>query len=94
VFGLLDLLAIPRGTRAFRTALIHMVLNLTVVVLFAVSFAIRRDHLDEGDVTVAAFVISAVALALLGLSGWLGGKLAYRYGVRVADETTQAEGFR
>jgi uncharacterized membrane protein len=94
VFGLLDLIAIPRGTRAFRTALIHMVLNLTVVVLFAVSFAIRRDHLDEGDVTAAAFVISAVALALLGLSGWLGGKLAYRYGVRVADETTQAEGFR
>ena len=40
-------------TRAFRTALIHMVLNLTVVVLFAVSFAIRRDHLDEGDVTAA-----------------------------------------
>ena len=36
VFGLLDLIAIPRGTRAFRTALIHMVLNLTVVVLFAV----------------------------------------------------------
>jgi hypothetical protein len=27
------------------------------------------------------------------VSGYLGGKLAYRYGVRVADETTQAEGF-
>jgi hypothetical protein len=26
-------------------------------------------------------------------SGWLGGMLAYRFGVRVADETTQAEGF-
>ncbi|WP_159424481.1 hypothetical protein [Streptomyces sp. 3214.6] len=26
-------------------------------------------------------------------SGFLGGKLAYRYGVRVADESTQAEGY-
>ena len=30
---------------------------------------------------------------MLGVSGFLGGKLAYRYGVRVADEATQAEGF-
>jgi uncharacterized membrane protein len=31
---------------------------------------------------------------VLGVSGYLGGKLAYRYGVRVADEATQAAGFR
>ncbi|HJR24292.1 MAG TPA: DUF2231 domain-containing protein [Acidimicrobiales bacterium] len=93
LFGLLDLLTIPRGTPAFRTGLAHMGLNLTVVGLFAASFLLRRDHLDEGDVTVAAFVCSAIALALLVVSGWLGGKLAYRYGVRVADERTQATGF-
>ena len=93
LFGLLDLLAIPRHTRAFRTGVTHMVINLTVVVLFAVSFLLRRDHLDEGDATVSAVVLSIVGLALLGVSGWLGGKLAYRYGVRVADEATQAEGF-
>ncbi|MGI5365465.1 DUF2231 domain-containing protein [Streptomyces iakyrus] len=34
----------------------------------------------------------AMSVAVLGLSGYLGGKLAYRYGVRVADENTQAEG--
>lgn len=93
LFGLLDLLAIPRGTPAFRTGLTHMALNLTVVGLYAISFALRRDHLDEGDVTIAAFVCSAVALVILGVSGWLGGKLAYHYGVRVADEATQAEGY-
>lgn len=37
--------------------------------------------------------LNAVSLAALGVSGYLGGKLAYRYGVRVADESTQAEGF-
>jgi uncharacterized membrane protein len=93
LFGLMDLLAIRRGTPAFRTGLTHMALNLTVVVLFAISFALRRDHLDEGDATVAAVVLSVIALAILAVSGWLGGKLAYRYGVRVVDETTQAEGF-
>jgi uncharacterized membrane protein len=30
---------------------------------------------------------------VLGISGWLGGKLAYRWGVRVADEHVQREGF-
>jgi hypothetical protein len=27
------------------------------------------------------------------VSGFLGGKLAFRYGVRVADEATQASGY-
>ena len=93
VFGLLDLLAIPRGTRAFRTGLTHMVLNLTVVALFVISFAIRNSGGYEESNT-GGFVLSLVALGLLGASGWLGGELAYRYGVRVADEQTQREGFR
>ena len=37
--------------------------------------------------------LNAAAFAVLGVSGWLGGKLSYRYGVRVADEVTQSEGF-
>jgi uncharacterized membrane protein len=48
---------------------------------------------DE-QVSVGLLLLSIVALALLGASGWLGGKLAYHFGVRVADEATQAEGFR
>jgi uncharacterized membrane protein len=93
LFGLMDLLAIPRGTKAFRTGLTHMALNLTVVVLFAIDFAIRASQGSEEASTVG-FVLSLVALALLGISGGLGGKLAYRYGVRVASEDTQSEGFR
>lgn len=93
LFGLMDLLTIPRGTPAFKTGLTHMVLNLATVALFAISFLLRRDHLDEADATVTAVVLSVIALAMLGVSGWLGGKLAYRYGVRVVDEATQAEGY-
>jgi uncharacterized membrane protein len=92
VFGLMDLLAIPRGTKAFRTGLTHMVLNLTVVVLFVIDFAVRAGQGHE-QASVAGFILSLIALALLSISGSLGGKLAYHYGVRVATEQTQKEGF-
>lgn len=93
VFGLLDLWAIPRGTKAFTTGLVHMTLNLIVVALYAVNFALRRSQ-GYDDVSGTALVLSLIALGLLGASGWLGGMLAYHYGVRVADEEKQAEGFR
>src|ERR1043165_2462834 len=41
IFGLMDLFAIPRGTKVFRIALTHMILNVTVVVLFAISYLVR-----------------------------------------------------
>ncbi|HZM32385.1 MAG TPA: DUF2231 domain-containing protein [Acidimicrobiales bacterium] len=67
-----------------------MALNLVVVALFALGFALRRSRLDEPDGTpIGLLVLSVVAVALLGASGWLGGMLTYRYGVRVVDEATQ-----
>src|SRR3954447_23101903 len=79
LFGLLDLLTVPRGTRAYRVGLMHMGLNTTVLVLFVVSFFMRRsdgftDHTGGGALT-----LSVVAIALLLVSGWLGGMLSYRY---------------
>ena len=92
MFGFLDLLAIPTGTRAFRTALLHMALNLGVVALFAVGFVLRRGQLDEPDGTpIGLLVVSVVGLAVLGASGWLGVMLTYRYGVRVVDGATPTE---
>jgi uncharacterized membrane protein len=77
--GLMDLSTLAAGTRARRIALTHMVFNTVAIVLFAVS--------------VAGFVLSIVAILCVGFSGFLGGELAYRYGVRVADEETQKIGF-
>lgn len=91
VFGLLDLSMIAGRTRARATALLHMTVNFGVMVLFTISLVVRLGAGDE--VSVAGVILSAVALAALGFSGYLGGRLAYRYGVRVADEGTQSEGF-
>jgi uncharacterized membrane protein len=91
VFGVMDLLTIPNGTRAFVVGLTHLALNVVVIVLFAISFFLRSgDDIANGTL----ITISVVALVALGASGWLGGMLAYRYGVRVATEADQAEGFR
>jgi uncharacterized membrane protein len=89
--GLLDLFAIPGGTRAFRTALVHMSINLTVTAAYAVGFLVRAH--PTGPVGAGPLALSAAALAGLAVGGHLGGRLAYRYGVRVADEATQAEGY-
>lgn len=95
VVGFLDLIAIPTGSRAFRTALLHMSLNLLVTVAYVVNFFWRLAGYGEpGPVAVGPLVLSVVSLAVLAVSGYLGGKLAYHYGVRVAAESTQAEGYR
>jgi uncharacterized membrane protein len=91
-FGLMDLLTIPRSTTAWRTGLVHAAVNDVVLVLFLISFLSRRDG-PFGETSAGLLAVSAAALALLTVSGWLGGKLAYRYGVRVADEATQGDGF-
>jgi uncharacterized membrane protein len=91
-FGFLDLLAIPTGTRAFRIGLTHMSINLVVTGAYIVGF-FWRSGAGPGPVGWGQLALSAVSLAALAVSGYLGGELAYRYGVRVADEATQARGY-
>jgi uncharacterized membrane protein len=93
VFGLLDLLAIPSDTPARRVGLTHLVLNVLVLAAFVASFIWRADRGAHLETTAGMYVLSGVALVVLAVSGWLGGKLAYRFGVRVADEDSQLEGY-
>lgn len=94
LFGLMDLVRIPRGTRALRLGLTHLTLNLAVVGMYIGNFLWRRDDYDVlTQVETGQLVLSAIALGVLAASGWIGGMLAYRYGVRVADENTQLQGY-
>jgi uncharacterized membrane protein len=95
MIGFLDLIAIPGGTAAFRTGLVHMGLNLAITAAYAGNFAWRLGGYGEpAPVGLGPIALSVLSISALGVSGYLGGKLAYRYGVRVADETLQATGFR
>lgn len=92
--GFLDLFAIPTGTRAFRVGLTHMTLNLLVTAAYLGNFLWRQAGSEPiGSTAAGPLALNATAFVVLGVSGWLGGKLSYHYGVRVADEATQAEGF-
>jgi uncharacterized membrane protein len=84
VFGLLDWLAIPNGTRARRLGLWHGGGNVVVVLLFAISWLIRAGA-DAWDPSVAALVLSFAGVAVAGVTGWLGGELVNRLGVGVDD---------
>ncbi|MBM7800418.1 putative membrane protein [Microlunatus panaciterrae] len=90
--GFLDFYAIPTRTPVHRTALLHLSVNLTLTLAYALNFFWR----GQGDPTrtpLGPLLLSVISLAGLGVSGYLGGKLAYHYGVRVAAESVQAEGF-
>lgn len=81
VFGLIDYLAIPSGTRAKRIGLLHGVINLCVMILFIASWLVRRDSPEVPSTTAFALSFIGVGAALLG--GWLGGELVERLGVGV-----------
>jgi uncharacterized membrane protein len=94
IFGSMDLLNLPKASSAFNTGRIHAVLNSTGLVIFLIGFIWRFRTQDSWDATpVGPLVLSILGLAVVSASGYLGGKLAYHYGVRVADESVQAEGF-
>lgn len=81
--GVVDWLAIPRGTRAWRIGLIHGVGNVVVVALFALSWYLRREN--PAIPPTGAVVAGLAGAGLAGVTGWLGGELVNRLGVGVDD---------
>jgi uncharacterized membrane protein len=84
VFGTIDWLAIPSGTRAKAIGLYHGLGNVVVVALFAISLWMRMAT-DGLFPTPLAFSIAVAALMLGAVTGWLGGELVDRLGVGVDD---------
>jgi uncharacterized membrane protein len=81
LFGLIDFLAIPSGTRAKRIGAMHGVGNVVVVGLFAASWLIRYDVPMVPE--PGAIVLSALGVSLALFTGWLGGELVDRLAVGV-----------
>ena len=78
VFGRIDWWAIPSGTRAKAIGLWHGLGNVVVVLLFIVSWFLRRP--DPANARTTAFALSFVAVLLALVTGWLGGELVDRLG--------------
>ena len=81
--GLIDLFSLPSGAIK-RTALTHMAINLTVVVLYVGNAAFRYENPGEFKIP---FALSVLGIGLLLISGWLGGKMVFEAGVGVSAPT-------
>ena len=84
LFGLIDWLAIPGGTRAKTLGLWHGVGNFVIVLLFIGSWIFRlSNHAYSPNLLPVVLGLVAVGLALG--TAWLGGELVYRLRIGVDD---------
>ena len=92
IFGFVDMLSLPAGYTK-KIALTHMGINLAVVALFIYNAWLRQGHTDQGP-GGTPFILSIVGVALLAVSGWLGGKLVFEAGVGVSGGEAPVAGAR
>ena len=81
--GVIDMISL--AGRPKKIAIAHMLLNLTIVLLYAINIGTRIG----GAATAGTpLVLSGVAVGLLALSGWLGGHMVYVHGVAVETKAS------
>jgi uncharacterized membrane protein len=84
IFGAIDWLGIPRGTRAKAIGVWHGLGNVLVVALFAINWFLRANA--PGLVpSTTAIALTFAAIGLGGVTAWLGGELVDRLGVGVDE---------
>ena len=81
--GLADWSDIRADHPAKTTATRHMTLNLIAVVVYVVNVLLRAGQLDEERTPLLPFLMSLLGVALLSVSGYLGGTLVYDDGIAV-----------
>jgi uncharacterized membrane protein len=80
--GIIDWTAI-KDREAKKVANWHARLNIVALILFSVSlyFRLGRNGGLVGRHLMIPFCLSAAGVILISISGYLGGELAYRYGI-------------
>jgi uncharacterized membrane protein len=81
--GLIDLIYYKGGTPPVKKlALTHMTINLIVVALYAINIWLRSSEFGvKGASMSTPVLLSIIGVALLFVSGWLGGQMVHVYGV-------------
>jgi uncharacterized membrane protein len=79
IFGFIDMLSLSGYTK--RVALTHMGINLLVVAMYIVNAWMRNTNPESLRIPMW---LSLIALILLVVSGWLGGKMVFEAGVGVS----------
>lgn len=87
--GLIDLVSL-RNNPIQSTALKHMGLNLVIGALYVVNAWMRSGDAAPAAPAGTPLLLSVVAIAMLLVSGWLGGKMVYEAGVAVHADAGSA----
>jgi uncharacterized membrane protein len=84
LFGLIDLFGV-KNSGAFRVGLLHAGLNVTTLLIFILNFYFRTSGGKQvvGLNSGVTLLLSVIGVLILGMSGWLGGELVFRYGLGV-----------
>ena len=82
VFGFIDWSGLPNDSRARNIGLWHGLGNFVIVVLFAVSWFLRRGSVNFVP-SAFAMILSFGGILLALVTLWIGGELVYRLGVAV-----------
>jgi uncharacterized membrane protein len=83
-FGLIDLTAVPPGTRASRIGRLHGIGNVIVLCLFIASWLLRPGAIQAPG--PLPFTLSIFGFAIALMTAWMGGELVSRLGVGVLEE--------
>lgn len=84
VFGLIDFATI-RKVRDYRASWVHFLGNAIVLILAAINFFMRIEG-EARELPDAGLILSVLTTALLGVTGWLGGEMSYRYKIGVIPD--------
>lgn len=83
--GFADWTDIRREKPAWKLGLYHMILNLVITILWGINLALRIQRFQTlTPVPTGLVALSAIATLLLLISGYLGGRMIYAFGINVA----------
>ena len=86
--GLADWSEIKREKPAWRLGLYHMIINIAATTLWLLNLVLR--WVDVGRVTevgVFPLVLSVVGVGMIAVSGYLGGRMVYDYGIAIGRQS-------
>jgi uncharacterized membrane protein len=83
--GIAEWTQIKREKPAWKLALYHMLLNVLVAILLVISLILRLgDNFHADQVPMIPFTLNCLANIVLGVSGYIGGRMVYDHGIAVA----------
>ena len=82
--GLIDLFgATAEGSEARRIGWTHAALNIAALLVFA--YAVYTRHQVRNYINMPGWIAELIGVAIIGVSGWLGGSLVYEHRVGVVE---------